>query len=91
MNDRQGAKDAKGQEPGEVYDDLARRVIGAAIEVHRHLGPGFAGARVRRGARGGIAASRYSVFAATIGTRAIQGLCRRRWAAGTLSSESGWS
>jgi GxxExxY protein len=43
MNDRQGAKDAKanGQEPGEVFDDLARRVIGAAIEVHRHLGPGF--------------------------------------------------
>ena len=35
MNDRQGAKDAKGQEPGEVFDDLARRVIGAAIEVHR--------------------------------------------------------
>ena len=26
--------------PAEV-DDVARRVIGAAIEVHRHLGPGF--------------------------------------------------
>ena len=28
-------------EPDEQLDDLARRVIGAAIEVHRHLGPGF--------------------------------------------------
>lgn len=43
MEDRQEAKDAKVElsEPGEVLDDLARRVIGAAIEVHRHLGPGF--------------------------------------------------
>jgi GxxExxY protein len=28
-------------EPREELDDLARRVIRAAIEVHRHLGPGF--------------------------------------------------
>ena len=28
-------------EPGRELDDLAHRVIGAAIEVHRHLGPGF--------------------------------------------------
>jgi hypothetical protein len=28
-------------EPGLAVDDLAHRVIGAAIEVHRHLGPGF--------------------------------------------------
>jgi GxxExxY protein len=28
-------------EPTEELDDLAHRVIGAAIEVHRHLGPGF--------------------------------------------------
>jgi hypothetical protein len=28
-------------EPDRVSDDLAHRVIGAAIEVHRHLGPGF--------------------------------------------------
>lgn len=41
--DRQEAKIAKGrcEEPGERFDALARRVIGAAIEVHRHLGPGF--------------------------------------------------
>lgn len=40
--DRQDAKAAKGREPTERLDDLARRVIGAVIEVHRHLGPGFA-------------------------------------------------
>ena len=28
-------------EPGKEVDDLARRVIGAAIEVHRVLGPGY--------------------------------------------------
>jgi GxxExxY protein len=27
--------------PGEVVDRLARQVIGAAIEVHRTLGPGY--------------------------------------------------
>lgn len=29
------------REPSERVDRLARRVIGAAIEVHRHLGPGL--------------------------------------------------
>ncbi len=28
-------------EPDRELDDIARQVIGAAIEVHRHLGPGF--------------------------------------------------
>jgi GxxExxY protein len=44
--DRQDAADAKfrGQgwsEPSPELDRLAQPVIGAAIEVHRHLGPGF--------------------------------------------------
>ena len=38
--DRQGAKDAK-TEPERQADHLAHAVIGAAIEVHRHLGPGY--------------------------------------------------
>jgi GxxExxY protein len=43
MENRQGAKVAKGLqvEPSGQLDNFARRVIGAAIEVHRHLGPGF--------------------------------------------------
>jgi GxxExxY protein len=43
MSDRQDAKVAKGllTEPSSCLDDFAHRVIGAAIEVHRHLGPGF--------------------------------------------------
>jgi GxxExxY protein len=28
-------------EPGKKVDELARAAIGAAIEAHRHLGPGF--------------------------------------------------
>ncbi|MCA9598072.1 MAG: GxxExxY protein [Myxococcales bacterium] len=35
------AKDAGMAEPSAEIDHLARRVIGAAIEVHRCLGPGF--------------------------------------------------
>lgn len=37
MINRQGAK----EEPNHAVDDLATRVIGAAIEVHNHLGPGY--------------------------------------------------
>ena len=39
---RQDTKGAKNRnEPSEVVDRLAHSVIGAAIEVHRHLGPGY--------------------------------------------------
>lgn len=40
---RQDAGDAKAdaKEPSWELDQLARSVIGAAIEVHRTLGPGF--------------------------------------------------
>jgi len=37
---RQDAKSAKEEPEGRV-DQLAHAVIGAAIEVHRHLGPGY--------------------------------------------------
>ena len=38
---REDAKDAKMKELGEEVEQLAYGVIGAAIEVHRVLGPGF--------------------------------------------------
>jgi|GEM_PF-3811329 len=37
---RQDAKNAK-NEPDEDLDRLAHTVIGAAIEIHKALGPGF--------------------------------------------------
>src|SRR3989337_2762441 len=39
--DAKGAKNLGLVEPRAELDDLAHRVIGAAIEVHRLLGPGF--------------------------------------------------
>lgn len=41
MINRQDAKDAKNPEPTAEVDQLAYEIIGAAIEVHRALGPGF--------------------------------------------------
>ena len=42
MTDRQDSKTPRIlREPNAAIDSLARGVIGAAIEVHRHLGPGF--------------------------------------------------
>jgi len=38
---RRGAEDAEGRELGEEMSWLTGEVIGAAIEVHRVLGPGF--------------------------------------------------
>jgi hypothetical protein len=46
---RQDAKVAKNGgvlEPSAELDELAHRVIGAAIEVHRLLGPGFLESRL---------------------------------------------
>ena len=39
--ERQQKKRIKMREPSQRVDELARQVIGAAIEVHRILGPGF--------------------------------------------------
>jgi GxxExxY protein len=39
--DAKSAKDSRVTEPSTDLDDLAHDVIGAAIEVHRLLGPGF--------------------------------------------------
>lgn len=42
MEERQNAKAPKElEEPGDEVDEAASRVIGAAIEVHRAIGPGF--------------------------------------------------
>lgn len=39
--DAKGTKNTWGAEPSAELDQVAHRVIGAAIEVHRLLGPGF--------------------------------------------------
>ena len=39
--DAEGTRNLRIQEPSEELDELAHTVIGAAIEVHRHVGPGF--------------------------------------------------
>ena len=38
---RQDAKSAKQPEPAQEFDEFAAVVVDAALEVHRHLGPGF--------------------------------------------------
>jgi PD-(D/E)XK nuclease superfamily len=38
---KEGEEDEVRTEPERELDDLAHRVIGSAIEVHRYLGPGF--------------------------------------------------
>ena len=38
---RQDAKNAKAIEPDEKFDHFAAVVVDSALEVHRHLGPGF--------------------------------------------------
>lgn len=41
MNQEEAPPTKLYREPSNVVDDLAHKVIGAAIEVHRELGPGY--------------------------------------------------
>lgn len=38
---RRDAETQRRREPADELNELAERVLGAAIEVHKHLGPGF--------------------------------------------------
>ena len=40
-------RDTEGTEDGRTWNELTGSVIGAALEVHRHLGPGIPHARQR--------------------------------------------
>ncbi len=68
-----GLLKAESREPDQELDRLAHDVIGAAIEVHRQLGPRTTGVGVRRGLVHRADVARNTICAPADHSRKLQG------------------